>query len=346
MNTEKNIRCIEREEAITLAVCGELEPDAIAELDSHLAKCLGCAEAFAAEQKLHESYLLNAGAEPSQAMLAECRAGLDVALDRASQPGFWTRVWAGFSKGGWAFAYRNWLAMHPAMGAAVFVVAGVLIGNLAPRWFEDSGNPGGFEQGGREVAPAMVVRGNEAAARMGVRGITLQPSGVPGEGIIVVQGVRETPMRVQGSPDEPMIRQVLLDILPNGRQFDLDTRLLALEMLGPRSANDTEVRDSLCKTARTDVNPTVRLKALEALKGLEQDETVRQAFMQALLNDTNPGVRIAAIGALREFAEKQNSTVDQQMVDVFRERMEKDPNTYIRVQSAAAMRQLAQRGVY
>ena len=87
MNTEKNIRCIEREEAITLAVCGELEPDAIAELDSHLAKCLGCAEAFAAEQKLHESYLLNAGAEPSQAMLAECRAGLDVALDRASQAG-------------------------------------------------------------------------------------------------------------------------------------------------------------------------------------------------------------------------------------------------------------------
>jgi len=345
VNRETNMHCIEREEQIFLLACGELENEAAAELDTHFSACTACAEAFEQQKQLHEAYLLNAGAEPSPAFMAECRTRLEAAMDQASQPGFLARVWAGLAKGEWKFGYRNWLAAHPALGAAAFILVGVLVGNLAPRWLEESRHPGAFVYQG-EPPPAMVVNSGDVSGRMGVRGISLSPSAVPGQGVIVVQGVRETPMRLIGTSEDPAIRQALLEILPNGQDFSLDTRMMALEMLRPRSGHDTEVRDSLCKTARNDSNPSVRLKALEALRGMEQDNTVRLTLTQVLLKDTNPGVRIEAINSLRALAEMQNAPVDQHTVDVLRERMEKDPNTYIRVQSAAAMRQLAQRGVY
>lgn len=341
MNT--HFACLEREEQIILLVCGELENDAAADLDAHLAACVGCAAFFEDQKKLHEAFLLGSGPEPSAAFLAECRTQLDEALDRASQPGFFGRLAAGFARSGWVFGYRNWLAAHPALGAAAFILAGVLMGNLAPRWFQESA---GFAGSPSSVQPAMVVNSSDSAAALDVRGIRLAPTGLPGEGMIVVQGVRETPVLLHGTADRPEIRQVLLQILPNGRDFNLDQRLMALDMLRSRTASDTQVRDSLCATAKGDSNPAVRLKALEALRGLQQDDAVRQTLTHVLLNDSNAAVRIEAINSLRALAEAQNAPVDRQMVDVLRERMEKDPNTYVRVQSAAAVRQLAQRGVY
>lgn len=344
MNPETNMRCIEREEQIILLACGELEGDAAAELQAHLAACTGCAEAFAQEKRLHEAFVMNAGEEPSAAMLAECRTQLEENIDRASLPGFWVRAWASVAKGGWTFGYRNWLSAHPALGAAAFVIAGVLIGNLAPRWLEESRNLGAFQP---DSQPSLVVSGRENNSRLGVRGISFAPSAVlGGEGVVEVQGFREVPLSLRGTPDDPLIRQALLDVLPNEQDFNLDTRMLALEMLRSRSGSDTQVRDSLCQTARNDANPAVRLKALEALRGFEQDGAVRQTLTQVLLHDTNAGVRIEAINSLRTLAEGQDWRVDRQVVDVLRERMEKDPNTYIRVQSAAAVRKLAQRGVY
>ncbi len=343
MSHEPNFACVEREEQIVLLVCGELEEAAASDLDAHFSACEGCAVFFEEQKRLHEAFLLNAGPEPSPAFLAECRTELDAALDRASQPGFFGRLAAGFARGGWGFGYRNWLAAHPALGAAAFIFAGVLIGNLAPRWFHESTNVAGSPS---SVQPAMIVNSSESTPALGVREIRLAPSGLPGGGMIVVQGVRETPVFLHGTADRPEIREALLQILPNGRDFDLDTRMMALDMLRPRSGSDTQVRDLLCTTAKGDGNPAVRLKALEALRGMQQDEAVRQTLTHALLNDTNAGVRIEAINSLKALAELQGAPVDRQMVDVLRERMEKDPSTYIRVQSAAAVRQLAQRGVY
>lgn len=339
MKRETNMRCHEREEQIVMLACGELEPETAAELDAHLKACAGCAEAFEQEKLLHEAYLLNAGKEPSAALLAECRAQLDDAVDRASVPGFWVRVWAGFSKGGWAFG-GNWLAAHPALGAAVFVVTGIVIGNLAPRWFAESRNPGSFEAGAK---PTVVVNARENTPRLDVTGITV----ISGDGTsqVQMQGHREMPLLLQGPLDDPLVQQSLLEVLAERPRANDDMRMLALDLLRPRGG-DAAVRDLLCHTAHRDNNPSVRLKALEALRGFEQDEKVRQTLMQVLLHDSNAGVRIEAISALRVFAENADVQVDQRVVDVLHDRMEKDPNAGIRVQSAAAVRQLARRGVY
>lgn len=343
MNREKHAHCIEREEAIVMLACGELEPQAAAALQPHLNECAGCAEAFEQEKRLREAFLLSAGAEPSQALLAECRAQLDAVIDRASVPGFWARVWAGFARGGWRFNQHNWLAAHPARGAAVFVIAGIVIGNVAPRWFAESSNPGALENA-LGFRPQMVVSPQGEAARVGVTDISLWPSN-NGDGILVVRGTRETPLQMRGDANDPMIRQALLDVFASGQRASADTRMTALEFLAKRGA-DTQVRDSLCQTARLDEAAGVRLKAVEALRGFAADEAVRKTLLQVLLNDSNAGVRIEAINSLKALSEVENTQLDGHMVQALRERMEKDPNTYIRVQSAATVRQLAQKGVY
>jgi hypothetical protein len=68
---------------------------------------------------------------------------------------------------------------------------------------------------------------------------------------------------------------------------------------------------------------------------------VRQTLLDALVNDQNPGVRVEAMNSLRDLAEHGRIESDSKMLDVLRTRMQKDPNTYIRLQSAATLRYLA-----
>jgi len=70
---------------------------------------------------------------------------------------------------------------------------------------------------------------------------------------------------------------------------------------------------------------------------------VRQTLLEALVDDHNPGVRIEAVNALREMAARGQMDSDDHTLDVLRERMQKDPNTYIRLQSAAAIRDIGPR---
>ena len=55
------------------------------------------------------------------------------------------------------------------------------------------------------------------------------------------------------------------------------------------------------------------------------------------------GVRVEAINALRDMAAKGQVRPDDHMIEVLREREKNDPNNYIRLQSAAAIRDLGPR---
>ncbi len=70
---------------------------------------------------------------------------------------------------------------------------------------------------------------------------------------------------------------------------------------------------------------------------------VRQTLLDALVDDSNPGVRMEAVNALRNMAASGQMDSDDHSVAVLRERMQKDPNTYIRLQSAAAIRDIGPR---
>jgi len=107
-------------------------------------------------------------------------------------------------------------------------------------------------------------------------------------------------------------------------------------------AADPGVRRSLCDAARADTNPGVRMKALESLQEFGQDPLVRQTILDALENDTNSGVRVSAINLLVTSLQtgSEPGSADSQTVSVLRDRLRNDPNNYVRLQSAAALRDL------
>jgi HEAT repeat protein len=152
----------------------------------------------------------------------------------------------------------------------------------------------------------------------------------------------QQPVMVEGTVDDDNVKSVLLNVLAGGEQFCPDIRLDAVEGLRTRS-NDPDIRAALCRAVRKDRNAAVRLKALEALDGAGSQEMVRQTLLDALVEDQNPGVRIEAVNALRDLAAKGQMDSDGHSADVLRERMQKDPNTYIRLQSAAAIRDIGPR---
>jgi len=152
----------------------------------------------------------------------------------------------------------------------------------------------------------------------------------------------QQPVTLQGTVDNDDVERVLVNILRDNKRFDADVRLNAVELLRARN-DDPEVRSVLCHAVHTDRNAAVRLKALEALNGAEPQGLVRQTLLDALVDDQNPGVRVEAINALRQMAAEGKVTSDDHMLAVLRERVKNDPNTYIRLQSAAVIRDLGPR---
>jgi hypothetical protein len=182
----------------------------------------------------------------------------------------------------------------------------------------------------------------------------------------------EQPVELTGSLDDPELRRVVTFVVKNGDRFDPGMRLDCLDALKTR-AGDSEVRDALLATARKDQNPAVRLKALEALRDSSSDETVRAAFLDALKHDTNPGVRVEAVNLLVNSLDKDGDTdggsvvlptlpslrddnvvpavsggdaSDASLVNVIRtleDLRRKDPSRYVRLRSAAALRQISAR---
>jgi hypothetical protein len=178
-----------------------------------------------------------------------------------------------------------------------------------------------------------------------VAGINWAPAGENEPPRVEVQLSAERPVVVRGTVDSRNVKNVLLNILNGRDRFSPDLRLDAVELLKTRN-NDPEVRQALCTAVRTDHNPAVRLKALEALNGAEPQDIVRQTLMSALSDDANPGVRVEAINTLRALAEQGAVGSDEQLLDVLHERAKKDPNAYVRLQSASVIHELGPREKY
>jgi HEAT repeat protein len=137
------------------------------------------------------------------------------------------------------------------------------------------------------------------------------------------------------------VKYALINVLGNNQRFDPDMRLDAVDLLRERN-DDPDVRAALCQAVHTDHNAAVRLKALEAVSNSAgPQELVRQTLLDALVSDHNPGVRVEAMNTLRDMAAKGEIDSDPAVLAVLRDRIEKDPSVYIRLQSAAALRDLA-----
>jgi putative zinc finger protein len=338
--------CSEFEPRIMLFAAGELDAAEIAEVNDHLLHCAECYAALARENELL-ALLSSRHVEPDAALLAGCRASLEDALDQEEERG-WLRRKIG------ALVPFQWIAPAPAWSAALLLLTGFAVGILGPRLLRHPVAPGAASAPIASASAGTVATGpdsnNPADTTPGsldlhsadVAGLNVFPSGDNEPPQVELQLRAQRPFTVQGTVNNDDVKQVLMYIMQNNQRFGPDVRLNAVDLLRARN-NDPDVRSALCHAVHTDQNAAVRMKALEALNGAEPQQLVQQTFLDALVGDQNPGVRVEAINGLREMAAKGQVESDDHVLAVLRDRMQKDPSTYIRLQSAAAIRDLGPR---
>ena len=338
--------CRKFEEKLVLFASDELDGAERTKVSEHVASCAACAATLEEHRRLLGLCGRVERYEPSAALLAGCRAGLVDALDRAEEKSFFARSLE-------VLLPSRWIALHPAVGGALLVIIGFLAGTMAPRLIL---NNRVRQPSASQNAPAVATVNTPAAPKQravvtpqaslsdldlrsaDVTGIQWAPRGDdPPEVQVQLKALR--PLLLQGTVDDDQVKNVLTNVLLNNQRFDPEVRLNSIALLKMRH-NDHDVCEALCQAARTDGDPAVRMKALEALSGSDDIGAVRQTLLDVLNRDSNADVRMEAVDALRAMADNGEINPEPQALHVLRERAESDPNNYVRVQSAAIVRDL------
>jgi hypothetical protein len=354
---EKSLSCQDVEPLLVFYACDEVNDKERQQIEAHVAKCAGCAALLAEASGLQEVM----AAAPQSAdeldssgiLLAQCRSELAEALDDLSAPPVQDH-WRPF---GWL---RRWMALRPAWSGVLLVFFGILVGTqVVPRLQNANNNSG---QAMNVMAKPALTK--DQLDNMAIAGVNFSPSSDAGAPNVQLHLSAEQPMVLTGRADDGDMRSVLTYVVENGERFDAGVRLDCLEALRAAS-RDLQVRQALITAARKDQNPAVRMKALESLRDAASDDAVRQVLLDALEHDANPGVRVEAVnvlvGSLKpgESEEKAPETPPaalsmnpsgpgedqsiERVVRVLQQLQRRDPSRYVRLRSAAALRQIGPR---
>jgi hypothetical protein len=351
-------RCTEVAPLLVFYVCDEVDAREREQIAAHIAECADCAKQLKEEAAMQEAVVDAWQAadqlDPSGSLLAQCRSELAESLDDMSAPPV-REDWVPF---GWV---RRWMAMRPAWSAAMLVLFGLIFGVQAAPWFSGSDAGHGGQAMNVMAAPRLT---DEDLSKMAVSGINLAPATEAAPGTFQVRVRTEQPMLVVGSVDDTDMRRVLTYVVANGDRFDAGLRLDCLEALKARSGDEL-VKRALLTAARKDQNAAVRMKALEALRDATDEDAVRETMLEALQHDANPGVRVEAVNLLMrslggdveapevpnapsepvDAAEPMTDESMERVVRVLEQLQRSDPNRYVRLRSAAALRQIDSRDV-
>jgi hypothetical protein len=146
--------------------------------------------------------------------------------------------------------------------------------------------------------PVVPMKGSEIATVANISSIVRQPNSE----MVEVRYNQMVPQRMQGSLDDPAIRQLLMLASENSTSAgvrDDSVGLLAAECRAGHSCQAAGIRDALMVALRYDKNAGVREKALKGLEPyVAQDVRVRDAVLEALLNDADPRIRTESINIL------------------------------------------------
>jgi hypothetical protein len=351
-------------------VCDEVNQDERAAIEQHLSACPACRRQLAEEQAFQNTIISFAQrADQTDAagiLLAQCRSELAEKLDDLERPSTKEKA----TTVGWL---RSWMVIHPAWSAATLILLGLVAGTEYSRWINAPKNE----------APNQVVsvRPNvglteDQLSKMAVAGINFSPSSDSSMQNVRVRLSAEQPIELDGNADDSSVRSVLTFVVKNGERFDSGVRLDCLDALKTH-ASDSAVREALLMAARKDQNPAVRLKALEALRDSGIDDSVRETLLDALQHDSNPGVRVEAVNLLIHALEQaqsqpqmppaglppvpemtaapmvQASTATHTSADnggsiddvirALETLQHNDPSRYVRLRSAAALREISAR---
>jgi anti-sigma factor RsiW len=350
------MNCTDTHEKVVLAAYGELPDDQAHTMAMHLA---GCAECREEQEQLLALKTLSAAypmLEPNANLVARSRTRLEDALD-ALPPKRWydrvadwmTRTAAGSqsapvaaclllvagaglgSLGGYEFAAR-----HAAGIAGNSARVGVELGRVGTGHSEQLDRSAGSD------APVVTLGAPIASGEIAsVSGIVRQPN----SNRVQVHYNQLERRQVEGTLDNPQIRQLLMLASQNGANPDVRNDSVGLLAAECRSGHGCEgagtqgtgVRDALMVALRYDRSSAVRQKALEGLQPfVAEDMQVRDAVLETLLNDPDARIRSAAISMLEPV--EADTSVRQVLSTV----AASDQNSNIRNASRVVLRRVSE----
>jgi HEAT repeats/Putative zinc-finger len=310
--------CTAFEEKLDLYLYDELPGSEAQALEEHAASCETCHARLEQSQHLHALLAARQVAEVSPELLVRSRLKLEDALD-AEQLG-WRRLLA------------DWFPLLPGAHApraavtVLLVACGFGLGwALRPRTAKTPW-----------VEPIPVNSSSLAGSGLGQISSISQVLPDPATDQVRITLNAEHHVTLEGSLDDPRIRQILVDAV---KSYDnAGIRLDTLNALEPK-ADDPSVQDALLYALQHDPNPGVRLQALQSAQQMNWCDRVQAGLIHAAAGDKNPGVRVAAIDALVSHALSQK---DGSLVPVLQGFAEKDANNYVRIKALAAVHELEQ----
>jgi hypothetical protein len=331
------MNCTEIHEKVVLAAYGELPDDKAHALALHLA---GCAECRDEQEQLLALKTLAAARpvlEPDPNLVARSRTRLEESLDAIPPKRWYDRL------GDWMTRTATGLQAAP-VAACLLLVAGAGLGSL-----------GGYEFAARHSAALAAVPPHSAApiveakaAEEIVPGEIANVSGIVREAnsnVVQVSFNQVQPRQIEGSLDNPQIRQLLMLASENGANPDVRDDSVAILADECRAGHGCEgadtqaagIRDALMIALRYDRSSTVRQKALEGLQPyVAEDMQVRDAVLETLLNDPDAKVRSAAISMLEPV--EADTSVRQVLSTVALS----DQNSHIRNASRLVLRRVSE----
>jgi len=352
----KILRCDDVAPLLVFYTCDEVSAEEREQIAAHLANCSACSAQLVQEDALHDTI----GRIPQAAdrfdtanvLLSQCRSELSESLDELSAP----KVDEGWQPFSWA---RQWMALRPGWSAAALMLVGAIVGTQAFQWLPFSSS----------VAPGSAVNVLAASKIPEDKLVTMEVSNVnfsQSTGKIQLRLQAEQPMTLSSDEDDVDVRRVLTFVVANGDRFDAGVRLDCVEALRA-AASDEQTRAALLTAARRDQNPAVRLKALDALRDMVALPAVRDTLLVTLQRDPNPGVRVEAVNLLVRALESADEApevlpeapsdfgpgvappalpsngreIEQRILHALDELRQHDSNRYVRLRSAAALRQIA-----
>lgn len=311
--------CKDLEPNLPLYIYDELTTEDRAAWEAHFASCPACRGRLEEARRLNEALESVPRRESSPELLVACRQSLDEALDHEQL--------------GWRHLWRSWfpsLSLAPATGA-VAVLTLVLFGfglgwTLRPR--ADSALGTASSPGANSSFLGADL------SNLRISNISnVSPDPRTGEVKITLDAERR--VTLEGSLDDPRIRQVLVDAMkgyenPGIRRDTLD----ALKT----QTTDPAVREALLYALRQDSNAGVRLEALNSLATTQCLADTHLALLDRLEHDPNAGVRVAAVEALVAHAETEG--LDPDIVAALERLAATDENPSVRVKCLTALQRM------
>jgi hypothetical protein len=288
------MNCELAHERMVTAAYGELSDELTHELERHVTGCAECRRER--EQVLALKVIADAHpvTEPGANLVARARLRLDDALDALPPKRWYERL------GGRIL--NNFASLQAApVAALLLLMAGAGAGVLGG--YEYAQNRAAHAADAQITTPAGIKLQPEAALPAlanvaNISGIVRQPNSE----IVDVSYNQIVPRQVEGSLDDPQIRQLLMLAVEDKSSpgvHDDSVGLLAAECRAGHSCQPAGIREALMVALRYDRSPKVRQKALEGLEPYVADDVrVRDAVLEAVLNDNDPAIRAAAIGLL------------------------------------------------